>query len=109
MKHVHVFLGMALLIPGIDYNQVPVWLWDHENLMDREFEIGPVAASQFSSYHSIEVTLQFTRIRVVTAEGDTVDNEPLTHFGTELPPADYTYHVDVRTDNLHDDSRLVKD
>ena len=96
-------------VAGVDYDQVSVWLRDDEDFMGREFEIGPVATGQFSSYQTVEDALQFTRIRVVTAEGDTVDNEPLTHFGTELPPADYTYHVDVRTDNLHDNSRIVKD
>lgn len=96
-------------VGGVDYDEVSVWLWDDDDFMGQEFEIGPVADGQLSSYFTVEDALQFTRIRAVTAQGDTVDNEPLTHFGTELPPGDYTYHVDVKTDSLHDNSRIVKD
>lgn len=92
-----------------DYEQVSVWLRDDEDFMGREFEIGPVAAGQNSSYYTVEGALQNTRLQVVTEEGDTVDNEPIDHFGTDLPPGDYTYHVEVKTDNLHDNSKIVKD
>lgn len=94
---------------GQDYEQASFWLSDGEGSIGDEFEIGPVAAGQQSSYHTVENAIQFTKIRVVTAQGDTVDNEPLELFGNDLPPGDYTYHVEVQTDDMHDHSRIVKD
>lgn len=94
---------------NLDYEQVSVWLSDGEGSMGSEIELGPVAAGGQSSYHTVENAIQFTRIRVVTAAGDTVDNEPLELFGNTLPPGDYTYHAEVKTDDLHDYSRVVKD
>ncbi len=97
-------------VSELDFDQVMVWLLTPpEEAPVNEYVTGPIPSGHTSEYEAVEGAAEFTKIEVITSEGDTLDNMPIDHFAYELPPGDYTYEVEIRTTNLKDNSRLVKD
>jgi len=94
-----------------DQNFVETFVYkrDDDPYKRGKVEFGSLASGEFSEYIPVDNALLYTEIRVITQNGEELDNTPLDHFSYDLTPGDYTYRVDIMTNNWHDISRLIRD
>jgi len=92
-----------------NYASVLVKRYKTDETSSEYIDFGPVMSGEFTAYKAVENAIQHTIIEITTEDGEQVDNDPPDHFGNELAPGKYTYEVEVRTNDKHDISRIVRD